>query len=646
MYETDFTHRAIPGTLYGTSNLSMNMPKDFIDTHNNRIQDDMFGGDEFFGLQPEGPEDTHPAMKLFERYLQRRARKPMNLREEMKQAVLGALKRGETVVTPTFKRTVQTQKRNVRILLQPDGSAALDSRGSFISELDQWQPVIDNPAKEYLVRDPRVIRPAGVVFPLSERTVGIMQPIESIGGADIAIPYWGDIVTDIHAKDIRKAYFARVYELYPDEVLDMLAPTARTAQVAEWLKQTRGHTPAKANRSDQVTEVVSRGELEPSAVLPDGNDLQQAPRLIAEMYFQADLDGDGRRENVCMVLDISQDSNPWPVVYDYAHEVMPWAPESANPARVIRINPVENRWYGIGYYDELRDMHDYCDKLQNRNEIEIAKSGNLLFENREATEEGKAGMPLKFRTLQTFKKRGDSADGKAPVEVVTVTPQTAEIDAALDRTLQRLQAAKGAITPADAQTANLQAANTARGMEILQQTGDRQLKAREAEMLIGINDVLGDMAEIEAHSLDLEFARKVFQAKDESEEVEAEQPEAQPTEEQAEGEPKPENALVLAQWLELNKGNIAGRVQVSLARKSPTQIIEQSKLVDETMAAWFQMPPPVQEVMRDTYATRLRALDVQNPDAMLVTIPINSPNPNDPNNGQQPGTAAPQSPGS
>lgn len=616
MYEGDFSHRSIPGTLFGTSNLSMNMPKDFIDIHNNRTSDDLFGGDEFFGTQPEGPEDTSPGIKLYERYLQRRA-KVISLRDTLNEAKKGAFIRGECFVKSTRKRLVQTQKRDVRILLQPSGEPARDSRGSLISELDTWSASAENPAAELLDRDQKVSRPAGQTPRLSEQTYPALIPVESTGGADISVPYWADVVFDINAPTLDSSFFAHVYEMYPDEIMDTLPKAMRTASADAWLALKAKSGSASGIRSDQMADVISRGERDEGKMV--GSEMSFAPVLVAECYLTADLDGDGKRERVCMFLDLTDQS---PITYEHTHFVMPWAPTRANPFGSIRINPIEKRIYGIGYYDELRDMHDYCDKNTNRLEVEIAKSGNLLFEDRESTEEGRAGRMLKFRTLDTWKKRGPTADGKPPVEVVTVTPQTVEIERTLDRTLQRLQTAKGSITPADSETAGLDAANTAKGMEILQRSSDVQLKARQAEILVGTNEVLGTFAEIEAESIDVVLAEKIFRPMMEAREKQAEAPDA-------EGQEMERQDLTheLQEWVEQNKDNIRQRVVVSMARKTPTQIIEQSKLVDETMAAWFQMPPQIQAVMKDTYSARLRALEVQNPDAMLVSLNVNEQQP-------------------
>ena len=606
MFEGDFSFRIIPGTLFGVSNLSMNMPKDFIDAHNNQSSDDMLGGDEFMDAHPEGPEDTDPAIGRFGRYIQRRG-KLVGLREKLKEAKKGAFIRGECFVKTTRKRAVETAKRDVRLVMQPTGEPAYDSRGCYITEDDVWVPMQGNPAKQCLQRDPRVSWPADVPLIYSEDRRQVMAATESSGGADVGVVYFGDIVFDPTKDTLQDNFVAHIYEMTPDKVLDMLPPAFRTPEAEEWYKRKTKNGAAPALRSDMAADVLARGEDKPDANIDTS--MTFAPVLLAECYLTADLDGDGRPERVCYLLDLNDQT---PIIYEYTHEVMPWAPRKSNPFTVIRINPITMRVYGIGYYDELADMNEYCDKNTNRIEVEIAKSGNLLFENKSATQEGVAGLPLKFRTLQTYKLNGDNG-GQPPVTVVTVVPQTTEIENTLDRTLQRLQTAKGTVTPANAESAGLDAANTLGGLEILQRTSDTQLKAREEELMVGTNEVLEAFTQIEAGSMDWDLAAKLFRPVLKAAEARA----ADPNQDTVEAVDPVED---LKRWILENADNIPQRVRTVLSRETPAQIIEQSTKVDETMAAWFVMPPEVQKVMKETYARRLRALGEDNPDAMLITL--------------------------
>jgi hypothetical protein len=625
-YENDFNHRDVKGTIFGTTNMSWNIPKSFIDTHYTRVADDLLGSDSFFGTMPEGPEDQHPALKSLERYLQRRGQM-VGLQELFKEAAKGAFKRGETIYKAIDKRKVTRQRRDVRVVMTPNDSGgqdvARDSRGDIITELDAWVPVPDNSAKKMLLRDPRVTMQADAEPLLSDKTQQVEVAVDTPTGCDIELPYFADIVVPITAPDLSE-FACHIFEMAPDDVIDMLAPAARTNSAEQWLdRKTKGGV-LPGERSDQATAILARGELD--GLPPEKDSLSFAPVLMGEFWMRCDADGDGKREHIGMLLDLNED---WPIAYDFAGQLMPWTTNKVNPFGVIRINPVLKRWHGIGYYEELADHHTFVDKNYNRIEVEIAKSGNLMFENREATEEGKAGLPLRFRTLQTYKLSGVDRTAEDAVSVVTVSPQTAEITEIMDSTMQRLQTEKGMVTPANAELAGLDAANTAHGMDILKQVSDTQLREREAELMKGYNEALGDFADIEAANFDQAFAERVLRPMNDERQKLA-----------AQGNSEVVDALTeLMQWLAENKDNLRNRVKIVLSKKSSTQVVEESKQTMEVIDRWFAYPPQIQAVMKDVFTALLTALGVQNAEALLITTPINPLTSNDPE--QQPATGQP-----
>lgn len=620
-YENDFSHRDVKGTIFGTTNMSWNIPKSFIDTHYTRVADDLLGSDTFFGTMPEGPEDQHPALKSLERYLQRRGQET-NLQDLFKEAAKSAFKRGEAIYKAIDKRKITRQRRDVRVVLSVDDAGttvvAKDSRGDVITELDQWISMPDNMGRKMLLRDPRVTMQADVEPKLSDFVMPVQVAVDSPLGCDIQLPYFADMVVPITAPDLSE-FCCHIFEMAPDDVIDMLAPSARTERAEEWLKRKTQCGAMASNRSDQVTAILERGEVD--GLPPEKDELTFAPVLMGEFWMRCDADGDGRREHVGMLVDLIED---WPIGYDHAGQIMSWTTRKTNPFGVIRINPRPKRWHGIGYYEELSDHHTFVDKNYNRLEVEIAKSGNLLFENRDATEEGKAGLPLRFRTLQTFKLSGVDRTAEDAVSVVTVTPQTNDITAIMDSTMQRLQTEKGMVTPANAELAGLDAANTAHGMDILKQVSDVQLREREAELMKGYNEALGDFADIEAANFDHVFAERVLRP------VAAEREKLV----QQGAQPAIDPLTELLQWLVENKDNLRNRVKLVLAKKSSTQVVEESKQTMEVIDRWFAYPPQIQAVMKDVFTALLTALGVQNAEALLIVTPIDPTTSNDPE--QQP----------
>lgn len=657
MYESDYSHRGTLQGVFSVSNRSLNVPKDFIDTHFFRASQDLLGGDSFFNVMPEGPEDQSPAVKLYERYLQRRA-KIISMQTLLDQELRGVFARGELIYKATDKVTSLKETRDVRFAVNPDGKPALDSQGNIITELDQWDISPTDPGLKILLRDPTVSMLASADPHYSAQTQKVLVEINPSSGCCLEVPYWGDMVIPVTNSSVRNSDFAaHTFELALDDLADVLPPAKRTPAFDLYYAE-RIDGPINTIRTDEATAVLRRGENDDSG-FPEGSSFM--PIRLAEIWARVEVTPPGtapqlrRREDICMLVDIDR---KWPIAYDYRHAMMPWAKDRRNPFGVIRISPVEKRWFGMGYYQEMRDASEYADKQYNRMEVDMMTSGNQIFRDKNATEEGKAGRPPMFRSLAVNTLVGGKTAADA-FAVVTIPSQAAEIQAVMDRELQRMQASKGIITPAEAGQTGLAAADTLGGMQILEKTSDVQLKQRERDLLGGPTEgliaLLGDFAEIEAVYFDLNLAEKLFAPLSEQQQQDAlAQLNAGAT---APGVPPgpletpPDNVAILTEWLQeitQSAGNLRNRITVAVAPKNSSAVIEESNQAIQVIQQWFAMGsdpaagPPAQEKMKDIFVTILRQLGVQNPENKL---PISQPPPPVDPNGQPIPAGQPQ-PGS
>jgi hypothetical protein len=153
----------------------------------------------------------------------------------------------------------------------------------------------------------------------------------------------------------------------------------------------------------------------------------------------------------------------------------------------------------------------------------------------------------------------------------------------------------------------------------------------------GYNEALGDFADIEAANFDHVFAERVLRpvaAEREKLVMQGAQPALDPLTE-------------LLQWLAENKDNLRNRVKLVLAKKSSTQVVEESKQTMEVIDRWFAYPPQIQAVMKDVFTALLTALGVQNAEALLIVTPIDPTTSNDPEQqptGQPAATPTPSTP--
>ena len=639
-YEYDFSHRRTAEGVFSLENLSLNPTKDFIDQHANRAEQDLLGGDQWFGVKPDGPEDADPAINLFERYLQHRS-ELIGLRDTLKVGgIKGAITRGDAIYKCTDKVVVLRDTRSVRVVMSPNNSGGLDpvrdSRGEYVTELDTWGPSPSDPSKQIVLRDPAVSMAANdangqpITPLLSAVTMDVVVQSNPTRGCEFGLPYFADVMYPVTDPDIRQSNtVGHMFSLAPDDLADMLPPAQRTPAFDSYYETLLNSVSSKL-QSDQDTEIQRRGE-EQRQISPD--DLAFAPRRYVEVWARIDISEPGtpasqrRRERIMMLIDYD---NKYPVAYDFKYKVIPWARGRNNPFGIIRINPLEKRAGGMGYYREMRDSAEFIDAQHNRVSIAIKSSGNKFYEDKSATSDRQAGKPLRFRTADL----GNLNPGRTAEEalsVVTIPCEIKEIVAERDNMMSAMQARKGVVTPASAEGAGLPAASTLGGMQILEKTSDIGVKQVEAHLMggdtEGITAALRDFVEVEAYAYDPLAASQIFQALAAAQDQAVADQQAQA----AQGQPvtpldpamqPADNVALLGAWIAKNPDNIRNRVRVVLAPKNSSQIVSEAGQINTTIDSWYtrglQFGPEAQKATIDSTVAILSSLGAQNPRNLLV----------------------------
>ena len=627
MFESDFSHRAVPGSLFAKVNLSLGKIAMFIEQHKSRIVDDMLAGEKFFGISPEGPEDAGEILEDVERVLQSAATS-QDLLERCKIAVKTALIRGECVPKIVRKISRTRVQQKVRVLMGTDG-AQRDSRGELITSVDRWQADPNNPAVQYLVRDPRVTLPANVrtAAMLSDAEIELPAIIAQTVGADFAFPHWADLVipptaTSIDAAELKAHLFSLPYM----DMVDTIPASIRdTPAVLAYLQAVQD-----SGQSEQGTEVqrAIKGRGEKTDVQADADQKAYKERTYAEIYFKYDVRGNGRYEDMALCVDL--DLN-YPIYYGPASQILTWTTRTHPFGEPTRIFPLEDRWYGQGYFEKYADKNLFVDKCWCRLELELQRSGNLLIENRQASLNAKAGKPIQFRTMETIQ----TASGFRPedvVSVVTVPAQTMEIETALQNMEQKMEMEVGLSNPADATQGSV-GADTLGAIQIMDAQKSTSLRERQGELGKGMNAAIVAFAEAELHgALDLPrianlLEAQTIQARALPQVVDAQAmppPEMQPTPPMPELEPMPEpltglqRAQAIQEWAKSNAKKLKNVIRVYVSNaSSPTQRIQRSNEVLRIFKDWLSLPPEVRGNAWDTYAGLLRDLGEKNPEKLL-----------------------------
>jgi hypothetical protein len=633
-YNNDFRDReSDPSTnVFKNRNITWNQPKIFVNQNKSRMSRDYTG--RWFAVTPEGVEDGHPALKPAERYFQMRAADQKLDELIVNDAIRSTLIRGESIYRAVPNRTTKREKRKARVMML-NGHAVKDTRGEVITEFDPWMALPDDPTQEFLIRDPKVRRAmAQTPYPLSEQAHEMLIVTAQPAGCDLSFPFWGDFFASIYAASLDKAEVkGHEFEMKVDDLFDSLPNHLLTAAAEAYYTQ----------HSQGCLDGAKTEHLQPNLIKGEQQDGKQEvndPSALgrnhyAEFWFRWDpVTEPGkprRRQDLMMLLDVA---NAWPIWYGPASELL--GTGCAHPYGCVRVRGVEGRWWGTGHYEDHMDLSEEVDADLCRLSIEKAKSGNILIEDPTKTEEGKAGLPLAFRTPSTYRAVG-SASKEDILKVITVQAQTSEIESCLERNLQALTSRGGMITPGEAEASNLDAAQTLGGLQILDQTKTLANDDLEDEITKGIDDLLERWTELEVrnpHVQQLEelLAGAVVEPEPEPMPAPAPAPAPAPVPGDAMAGPAPaeavalplepvkESTLVLQMLADLKGRKARSALKVVRTKSRSTKVIATQQNIKTLMDEYSKLLAPLRRAQRETYLGMLQTLDHPDPAGALDKI--------------------------
>lgn len=640
MFEQDFEHRKAERSLYAASNMSLNMPLQFVEQHKSRIVRNLLKNDTFFGIIPEGPEDQSDVLRDVERWLHSRGRKA-RLCNEFRSALTGILVRGEAVAKTTLRVKQETEDLRVRPLMS-NGMPFVDPvTGRSLTDRDeaQWEPDPGNPARVRHRSLPHLSLPAGVPREYGEEHITAVV-LRSCRGAHVSFPHWGDLVIPVNATHLDNAeLIAHRYQMAACDMMDQLED-ARLNQVAKkaYLESVRGRGVEGDDDAASERSQPNKRQGEDETAIPEpSGDLSYRERMYVEAYLRMDWRGTGRYERVAILFDWQ---DMWPIYYGPVAEMMPWT-DAPHPFTVSRVFPVEERWYGRGYFEHYHDEADFADLCWNRAELELRTSGRKIVENKDKHLAGRAGLPLNLRSPETLQVEGSTLPEEV-LKVVEVPPRAEPILGTMDIILQKLQSRAGVIGPGDPQSEALNNSNTLGEAEIAEGNKSVSIEERESEITDGLNAVLKQFAEIELDERTMDHAalRRLMETTAPPGTTPLPQvipQQAQPSAASAEDTgPRPAVASVeipqaeaieppgaderveaVMEWVRRASDDLGDVIKIHISASRDAQALPRARAKLDTLDRWMALPPAVRRAQRTVYADILRALDEPNPDALL-----------------------------
>ena len=588
----------ILGGIYAESNLVVPLARRITRQMVARANNYFFGTDPWFAAYPVGESDAETARKAM-KYGQYKSQQAGS-RSVHEEANERAFVLGEAVVKSAYSVKETIYKKRLDVMVDGEGRDILDASGEYITEDATWTPAASSEAwmEQHPDEDPgllMVLKADGVTeMPenpiyesklVSRRRVHYHAPEQNV-------VHYRDFLCPLNARSIEDADIAvHLYDIPVDSIID------------HWSK--RGMVDLTAAQSNEITlkamaalkdlhssagsNPYENGATSARAELGESNDSFQQfsgqyNSQIAECYIRHDVDGDGLMEEIMVVLDIQ---NRVPIYYDYVANI---TPDGKRPFNVVRINPVADRWHGIGSMEMFESTQNIVDLLTNRWNFAQTKAARVDFWNAEATLEGQQDPNLELNGGSTYTLAPGKTAEDALQSVYLYENKGNDLRELTEFFLQMAMNESGIQHANDSFVSGMDSSKLATGIRNIEKTGQEMFSLYLSHLEPGHSGVVQKFFDLLMANIREEEVITYFE------------------------NDNPEELLTIA-GSEIS--NIRLNVSILLTRQRGEEIIESSLRSVDLVDRYYASPPEVRQVTAPLYRDMLRVFNVANVDEII-----------------------------
>lgn len=592
--------------IYGTN--SIFSESNLTSAHSHRITcqmiaqavDNFFGTDPWFATEPIGgqEEDLADLLDEFSQFKTERS----NLKATLARAIEGAYVRGESVVKTTWELDEIIYDQFSNVLIDLDGKYILDANGDWITDkdkftdemTDQMDPETEKPIPDSKVpTGRRVLRKDMTTEEPSEKNYEartIKRRSTSFKGAKSDVVYWQDMLIPetcahiqrggadiiIHLSDISKIKLIDLYKRRgmsldsPKEefdeymkALDLLEQAGSSGDHKTALKQAR---PAIGESMGYVGE----GKTEPGME-------------IAECYMTYDANEDGFQEEIVCVIDVK---SRLPLFYDHLPNV---TPDGMRPFDVVRVRPIEGRYYGVGSMELFEKSQKAIDLMLNRWNFSQSGSGRVTFWSPQNTAEGEQNPHLAMNAGQTYTLLKDKTAEMTLSYVTLPEIKGKDLQELMDYIGQLVVSEAGTASANDSAAAGLDTTKTATGIRNIQSTNNIMGSLYWGNLEPCLRDIVRRNITMEYAHVDAIELLKMFDG----------------------------SHYKVQTLLSEDVGSIAIDVNILMSKARNQELLQNTLACVNSFQQYYQSPVPVQHRGEKLYQNIMRALQQPNADELI-----------------------------
>lgn len=579
------------GGIFEDSNLTVPITRRIARQMVARANNYFFSTDPWFSAYPQGASDAQKADAV-EHYVRWKLGRS-DTSTKLQMAVELAFMRGECIVKTTHALKEQIYRSLAKVLVDPSGKDILAQDGDYILEADAFdtKTIADengNPVgmQTVLRRDGMTEMPA---TPIYEEKI-ITRKVTIARGPDVGLVYFKDFICPLNAPSVDEAdIIAHFYDV-PVATLSDLYQRKNLLDMS-----TEQSVLATKGAIDLIRSLADESGTPKSGISQaktERGETTQAPNTenplveVAEVYMTYDADGDGILEEIMVLVDVK---NRRALFYDYTANL---TPDGRRPFTIIRCNPVDGRWYGIGCVEMFEPSQNFVDLTINRISFAQGGSGRVTFWQPDATLEGRSNPHLVLNNGGTY----TLAHGKTPkdaLEYVALPELKSEyLFKMVEFFLQVVQLESGVVNAGDQQFAGLDTAKLATGIRNIEKSGQEMFALYLSHLEQGVQQVLDRLVKLIFRNMD---TKEVFTY--------------------LEGDKAQIGSITPDEVANLDMD-----VRLLLTRYRGEQILQSSTQGANLVQQFYAYPPVIQQKVASLYIQMLKALQIA--DAETIITPL------------------------
>lgn len=473
-----------PENIFQSSNLATPVVRRVCRQMIARAKNSFFGTPDWFNIDPSPVPEFDPVNDAeradrIEKFCRFKLRES-NTTESMERAISRALVLGECAVKTSYVVRDQVFNTEARVLVDTDNQPVMATDGNMITEGEEFVDAVDplGEPKRVLKRDGVTEEP---IAPLWRN-----QPIDRrqvlFEGAKSEVIYYKDWLMPLTAEDVQTADCC--VHLYDKPVMAFVDLVVKRGMVG-------ADTPdriAAAQKIVTLVQTLSANSASPKAAVKQDNrpndHFTNTPSVetggpvaeFCEFYLWFDANGDGVAENIMLICDRKSQA---PIFYDHVANV---TTDGLRPVEIVRINPVEGRWYGQGIMELFDSFQVQIDLMVNRWNLSQSRAGRVDFWRPTDTLEGDRDPNLKLNWGGTYTAKMGAKVDEILHSVYLNDIKFTDIQTMIQFFLQLLLNESGVANANDDQAAGMQSSKLATGILETTKSGDELFRPIIADL--------------------------------------------------------------------------------------------------------------------------------------------------------------------